>query len=83
MGYYEKSPFYGNHENMHYRVFKQQGDTGAVFHVDYWPGPYIFAMTEDDKKLSADFEYSEAGLDEITGFLKRSLSTKADLWKDE
>ncbi|MCC8142200.1 MAG: GNAT family acetyltransferase [Lachnospiraceae bacterium] len=70
--FYEKMPFYGSFRGMHYRIKGEDDADGTrQLCVTTWPGPYNFDHTDDAKKVSACFDFSDKGLDAVTDYLNR------------
>ena len=70
--FYEKSPFHGSFQGMHYRIEKIIDENeDKKLRVTTWPGPYNFDHTDDCLKESALFEFSNEGLDAVTEYLNR------------
>lgn len=72
MNFYKKETFTGSYKGMRYRLKKETeelpGETEDAPPVkrDYflchvWPGPYNFAITPEEEKLSATFPFSAEG----------------------
>lgn len=72
MNFYKKETFTGSYKGMRYRLKKETeelpGETEDAPPVkrDYflchvWPGPYNFATTPEEEKLSATFPFSAEG----------------------
>lgn len=62
IAYLKKAVFTGSHKEMHFMLRKQENDDGVKIEVFAWPGPFIFSVTEDDKKICDSFEFSQEGL---------------------
>ena len=77
ISFYQKSPFFGSINNtLCFRIRKciRPADDGSdhetpVLEVVSWPGPYNFETTPDEQKTVHYEEFSEEGLDRITGYL--------------
>ncbi len=69
--FYEKSWFHGSFQGMHYRIERITVDDAKKLRVTTWPGPYNFDHTDDSRKESALFEFSNEGLDAVTDYLNR------------
>lgn len=60
--YLKKAVFTGSHKGMHFLLRKQSGEEGDRLQAAVWPGPYIFSVTEEEKKTYQDFEFNKEGL---------------------
>ncbi len=71
--FYESLPFYGSWRGMHYRIKGIPDESGTMRQllVTTWPGPYNFDHTRDALKESAEFGFSEEGLDAAVEYLNR------------
>lgn len=67
----KKSPLYGSFRGMNYRIMGKGGKLEACA----YPGPYIFAKTPEEKKIYAEFDYSETGYNEALDFLNREYES--------
>ena len=72
MNFYKKENFTGSYKGMRYLLKKDTvelpsdnpdtpTETKTIFRCYIWPGPYNFATTPDDQKLTAEFPFSEDG----------------------
>lgn len=60
--FYNKTYFSGSYQGMRYRIEKITSEEETFLQAAYWPGPYGYTATEDNKKKTNTFEYSEAGI---------------------
>ena len=60
--YLKKTVFTGSHREMNFMVKKISEEDGDKIRAIAWPGPYNFAMTEDEKKVSYDVPFSQDGI---------------------
>lgn len=65
INYYKKEPFYGSYKGMRYRVIKNDD----VLLATVWPEPYNFESTADEKKKSAEFEFTQSGVEQAYQWL--------------
>ncbi|MCD7980759.1 MAG: hypothetical protein LUF32_00315 [Clostridiales bacterium] len=55
---------------MHYRIERiTNDDDSKKLRVTTWPGPYNFDHTDDSRKVSALFEFSNEGLNNAADYL--------------
>jgi hypothetical protein len=61
--FYKSRPFKGSDKGIRYMLSKEADEDGADIFVAYiWPEPFSFECTEDEKKGSEKFEFSEEGM---------------------
>lgn len=65
----KKTVFTGSHKGMNFMLKKQSDDDGDKIRTIVWPGPFIFSMTEEEKKVSHDSAFSPDGLEEAIRWL--------------
>ncbi len=70
--FYKKEAFTGSDRGLRFWIGKtelpsekedEEGET--VLRAILWPEPFALKHTEDDKKITKDFPFSEEGLDQI------------------
>ena len=62
--YLKKTVFTGSHREMNFMIRRQEGEGGDRIEAVAWPGPFIFSLTEEEKKCRQDFDFSEEGLNQ-------------------
>ena len=67
--YLKKTTFTGSHQGMNFMLRKVSGDEGDRMEAIVWPGPFIFSVTEDEKKTFREFAFSQEGLEEAVKWL--------------
>ena len=65
INYYKKEPFYGSYKGMRYRVAKSDD----ILLATIWPEPFNFDTTPDEKKHSAEFEFTQNGVEQAYEWL--------------
>lgn len=65
----KKTVFTGSHKGMNFMIRKQSDDEGDRIRTIAWPGPFIFSLTEEEKKVSHDSEFSPDGLKDAIEWL--------------
>ncbi len=78
--YYNKSPFSGSIRGMRYYIKKEETDSGTVFMVWVFPGPFCFEKTADDLKYSKTFDYAEESLPKIADWLNLQYEERSHEW---
>lgn len=73
--YLKKTTFTGSHLGMNFMIRKISGDDGDKMQAVVWPGPFIFSVTEDEKKTFREFEFSREGLDDAVAWLNEYYET--------
>ncbi|MFA9466081.1 MAG: GNAT family acetyltransferase [Velocimicrobium sp.] len=77
----KKEAYSGSMRGMRYRL-EQVGEKSDPKIVTYiWPEPFCFEKTEDDKKTSKEFEFSELGKEQIVIWLNEQFESKKEVWK--
>ena len=80
MNFYKKETFTGSYQGMRYRLKKETEEIPAdepdaaptkrdYFLCHIWPGPYNFATTPEEKKLSATFPFTVEGKQEAVNWM--------------
>lgn len=74
--YLKKTTFTGSEKEMNFMIRKEAGENGDVLQAAAWPGPYIFSVTEDEKKTFQEFSFDNEGIrnavDWLTDFMERT-----------
>ncbi len=65
----KKTVFTGSYRGMHYLLRKQELEDGNRIQAAVWPGPYIFSLTEEEKKTYQEFDFSREGIEEAVRWL--------------
>lgn len=65
----KKAAFTGSHREMNFMLKKVSDDNGDKIQAIAWPGPFSFAVTEDEKKVSHDVTYNQDGILEAVKWL--------------
>lgn len=62
--YLKKTTFTGSEKNMHFMIRKVSGEEGEPDQIQavVWPGPFIFSVTEEEKKTYESFPFSKEGI---------------------
>lgn len=69
--YLKKAVFTGSEKAMCFLIRKKSGEEGDALEAIVWPGPFNFATTEDEKKVSHEFAFDKDGLKEAVSWLNR------------
>lgn len=65
----KKAVFTGSYRGMNFMLKKVSDEDGDRIRAIAWPGPFSFAMTEDEKKTSHDTAFSQDGILEAVKWL--------------
>ena len=77
MNFYKKEKFTGSYKGMHYLVKKEKDDAeNDIFRAIVWPGPYNFATTPDEEKLSTAFPFTEEGKQQVVDWLNEQWASR-------
>ena len=60
--YLKKTVFTGSHKGMNFLLKKVSDDDGDRICTIAWPGPFNFAVTEDEKKVFHETAFSRDGI---------------------
>ena len=71
--YLKKTTFTGSEKEMNFMIRKEAGENGDVLleRPLPGPGPYIFSVTEDEKKTFRDFSFDNEGIRNAVDWLNR------------
>ena len=69
--YLKKTTFTGSEKEMNFMIRKEAGENGDVLQAAAWPGPYIFSVTEDEKKTFQEFSFDNEGIRNAVDWLNR------------
>ena len=77
----KKEVYSGSMKGMRYRLEKTGEKEALKILVHIWPEPFCFDKTEDEKKISNEFEFSKDGMNQIVIWLNEQYEINQDLWK--
>ncbi len=81
LNYYKKTSYTGWMEGMRFLIKREAPEDGdAIFHVWIWPGPYIFELTDDSKKIDTTYPFSDEGKRQVVDWLNEQFEEHKDLW---
>ncbi len=58
----KKAAFTGSHRGMNFMLKKVSDDDGDRIRAIAWPGPFGFAATPDEKKVSHEVPFGQEGI---------------------
>ena len=72
--YLKKTVFTGSEKGTNFMIRKINGEEGEPDKIQAitWPGPFIFSVTEDEKKTYQEFEFSEDGIKAAVAWLNEA-----------
>ena len=93
LNFYKKEKFTGSYKGMRYLLKKDSvelpsenpdtpPETKTIFRCYIWPGPYNFASTSDEKKISATFDFTEEGKQQAVDWLNEQWKTRENWTED-
>lgn len=80
----KKDTFTGSLNGIRYRLKKEvsEGDEPVTsLLVTIWPQPYNFASTDDNLKISKQFNFTSEAIKEAADWLNQSYIEKKEYWK--
>ena len=81
LNYYKKTSFTGWMNPLRFLIKQEKPEEGdPYFHAWVWPGPYIFSMTDDSKKIEHTAPFSEDGKREIVDWINEQYELHKDEW---
>lgn len=78
MNFYKKEKFTGSYKGMRYLLKKDVENDTAVFRCYIWPGPYNFASTPDEQKITKVFDFTEEGKQKAVDWLNEQWNSRKD-----
>lgn len=79
----KKETFTGSLNGMRFRLKKEvtEGEESVtLLLVTIWPQPYNFASTDDNLKISKEFEFTKDAIKEAADWLNQSYREKKEYW---
>lgn len=76
----KKEVYTGSMKGMRYRLEKTGEKPEEKILVHIWPEPFCFVKTDDEKKISKEFEFSPEGKDQIVDWLNQMYEEKKEIW---
>lgn len=74
--YFKKEAYTGSLKGMRYHVIKKEDSLSATV----WPEPYSFEATPDTQKTTADFPFSQEGIEEVVAWLNQQYESHNSIW---
>ena len=73
IGFLKKSAFKGSDAGMRYIMQAKKDEEGSIaaLEVAYWPEPFNWEKTAEEKKVRTEFAFSEEGITEALEWLNR------------
>ena len=70
INYIKKSPYFGSFEGVSFAFIKKED----ILEAYLYPGPFNFEKTPDDKKMKAEFGFSEEGYEQAIAWMNEHFS---------
>lgn len=81
LNYYKKASFTGWMNGMRFLIRREAPDEGeAIFHAWVWPGPYIFDLTPEERKMDFTASFSLDGKRETVDWINEQYESHPELW---
>ncbi|WP_099467547.1 hypothetical protein [Konateibacter massiliensis] len=75
----KKESYTGSMKGMRYRLNKE-AEPEVKLKVTIWPEPYSYEMTKEEKKQTAEFEFSKEGEEAAVEWLNEQYEAQKELW---
>ena len=84
LNYYKKTSYSGWINGMRFLIRReQQEDQTDIFHAWVWPGPFIFDLTDEEKKSDFTAPFSDNGKQEVVDWINEQYLNHSELWSQE
>lgn len=80
LNFYKKEQFTGSYRGMRYCIKKVSENETDLFRVTFWPGPYCYDATDESRKTSAVFPFTEEGKQQAVDYLNEQWELNKDLF---
>ena len=70
INYLKKSPYFGSYEGVSFAFIKKED----ILEAYLYPGPFNFEKTPDDKKIKAEFGFSDEGYGQALAWMNEHFS---------
>ena len=81
LNYYKKTSFTGWMNPLRFLIKMEKTEEGtSIFHAWVWPGPYIFDLTDDQKKIDHTAPFTEEGKHQIVDWINEQYLSHKDIW---
>lgn len=77
----KKSAYTGSHQGMRYRLEQIARDGDKVLKTVVWPEPFNYLKTPDEEKETAEFPFTEEGMEEAVAWMNGRLSEEREKWE--
>lgn len=76
MAFFKKEAYSGSMKGMRYRVWKEE----EAFFASVYPEPFCYEATPEEKKIWAEFPFSEEGRVQALEWLNQQYELNRPLW---
>lgn len=84
LNFVKKEDYAGSYQGLRYMLHQEDVEDEKKLRAYIWPEPFCFEATEDEKKLSELFEFSEDGLakaiDWMNAHYEQVKNTQWNVW---
>ncbi|MCD8124778.1 MAG: hypothetical protein LUE23_07045 [Lachnospiraceae bacterium] len=70
----------GDHHGMRYRMVRAGEKPDVHIDVCVWPEPFCYDKTPEEKKLRAEFPFSEEGREQAIDWLQEQYDSRREAW---
>ena len=84
LNFYKLSAYTGWIHPLRFRIKMEKSEEGETFfQVWIWPAPYIFDLTDDNKKITYSAPFTQEGKKEIVDWINTQYEHYKDVWCDK
>ena len=81
LNFYKRSAYTGWINPLRFRIeMKKTEDGESIFHAWIWPAPYIFDLTDDNKKIKYTAPFTQDGKKEVVDWINAQYEQYKDIW---
>lgn len=80
--YLKKAAFSGSYQGMRFLMKLRKGEEKNSLLVFCWEEPYSFDKTPEEDKVTKEFEFSEAGIQQAVDWLNRSWKEREESFRE-
>ena len=84
LNFYKLSAYTGWIHPLRFRIKMEKSEEGeSFFQVWIWPAPYIFDLTDDNKKITYTAPFTQEGKKEIVDWINTQYEYYKEVWSDK
>ncbi len=81
LNFYKHSAYTGWISPLRFRIKMDKPENGEpIFHAWIWPGPYIFDLADDSKKIEYTAPFTQEGKKEIVDWINAQYELYKNVW---